>query len=63
MNNSTFNGRVIHVGVWNKELSAAEVQELYREMIECPECGVQHGRGRHPNDGCRMGTVDNVMES
>jgi hypothetical protein len=32
-------------------------------VVCCPECKESHRRGEHPNDECRMGVVDNVMES
>ena len=28
-------------------------------LVCCPECKETHCRGEHPNDGCRMGVVDN----
>ena len=32
-------------------------------VVTCPECGKAHRLGDHPNNGCHMGVVDNVMES
>lgn len=32
-------------------------------IIPCPECEETHRVGEHPDNGCRMGVVDNVMRS
>lgn len=29
----------------------------------CEECGVTHRTGEHPDDGCKIGAVDRVMNS
>lgn len=32
-------------------------------QVLCPECEEMHQLGEHPDTGCRMGVVDNVMRS
>jgi hypothetical protein len=32
-----------------------------RILVTCPECGQTHRTGEHPDDGCPMGVVHNVM--
>ncbi|KKL59538.1 hypothetical protein LCGC14_2214340 [marine sediment metagenome] len=32
-------------------------------LVPCPECEKTHRIGEHPDDGCRMGVVDNVMRT
>ncbi|KKL59539.1 hypothetical protein LCGC14_2214350 [marine sediment metagenome] len=65
MSGAEFNGRIDSVIVYDRGLTPAEVQEIYNYLgtIRCPECGKDYVPGHHPDNGCRMGVVDNVMES
>lgn len=67
MSGPAFNGRIGHVTVYNRELSPDEIQRIYDSgglsVTRCPECEKDHVPGHHPDNGCRTGVVDNVMES
>jgi len=65
MSGAEFNGRIDSVIVYDRGLTPAEVQVIYDHLgtTRCPECEKDYVPGYHPDNGCRMGVVDNVMES